>query len=370
LGKTWVGFKCLATLPKGTNLLFLSETIVRKNTVLEDAAFYKKIYGIDPLEGYNVKFITYQSAAKFNVQYYFPNSKSTLIILDEIHEILSDKRILFILNSNLDGVKLLGLSATIDRKTRYIIQKEESTKFDYLKRFCPIIYTYNINNAREDDNVRDTKFFILKHDLDTRKNFLTGAKGKQWHISEKLQYEYLDKTFKKALFMPNTKGKDDYVRMCATNRARFLYALPSKIPIVKELVTKLEGKTLVFGLDNKSLIEICPNSIVETNKNLIQDLRDFKEGKTMVTCSNKMLKQGENIPNLTNLIYHSYYGKIVPTIQILGRLRKAEDQGIVILLLTSNTQEEIWFKNATEGLLVDWIYCRSVDEIISKICKN
>jgi len=35
--------------------------------------------------------------------------------------------------------------------------------------------------------------------------------------------------------------------------------------------------------------------------------------------------------------------------------------------MTSGTQEEVWFKNATEGLNSNWIYTTSVDEIISKI---
>lgn len=367
MGKTFVFFKCLQTLPKGTNVLFLAETVVRKNTVIEDSKFYKKVYGVDPFKNYNVKFITYQSAAKFNIQYYFPNSKSTLIVMDEIHELMGDKRILFIKNSNLTNVKMLGLTATIDRKTKYIIQGEESTKFDYLKSFCPVIYTYNINHATEDNNTRDIKFFILKHELDTRKNLETGTKDKKWHTSEKLQYEYLDREFKKSLFSKNDEHKDFRVRTKASLRSRFLYGLPSKIPVIKELISKLKGKTLIFGLDNKSLLEICPTSIVESNKNVVRDLQDFKEGRTQLTCSNKMLKQGENVPDLKNLIFHSYYGKIVPTIQMLGRLRKADDSGVVILLLTSGTQEEVWFKNATEGLLVDWVYCQNIQSLIEKL---
>jgi len=49
--------------------------------------------------------------------------------MDEIHELLGDKRILFILNSNLQGIKLLGLTATIDRKTKYVIQKRIDVLF-------------------------------------------------------------------------------------------------------------------------------------------------------------------------------------------------------------------------------------------------
>ena len=108
MGKTFVFFKCLQTLPKGTNVLFLAETKVRKNTVIDDAKFFKQVYSVDPFVGYNIKFALYQSAWKHDIQYYFPNSRSTFICCDEIHDLHTDKRILFILNSKLDNVKLLS----------------------------------------------------------------------------------------------------------------------------------------------------------------------------------------------------------------------------------------------------------------------
>ncbi len=287
--------------------------------------------------------------------------------MDEIQDLLSDKRILFILNSNLNNVKLLALTATLDRKRKYIVQDEEITKYQLLNRFCPIIYSYTINEAIDDKNTRELKFFILKHSLDIRKNIKAKGKNKEWMTSEQLQYEYLDKAFKKAIFMPDSKSKDKYVRMCAANRARFLYSLPSKTELVKTLVSKLEGKTLIFGLDNKSLIEICPNAIVETNKNLSKDLEDFKLGKTQITASNKILRQGENIPNLSNIIFHSYYSAWPVFTQMLGRSRKSNSVGYVILVLTENTQEQKWFEAATENLKSSWIYCTSINQLIERL---
>lgn len=165
MGKTFVFFKCLQTLPKGTNVLFLAETKVRKNTVIDDAKFFKQVYSVDPFVGYNIKFALYQSAWKHDIQYYFPNSRSTFICCDEIHDLLTDKRILFILNSKLDNVKLLGLTATIDRKTKYLVQGEEVTKIELINRFCPVIYSYTINSAIEDKTTRELKFFVVKHEL-------------------------------------------------------------------------------------------------------------------------------------------------------------------------------------------------------------
>ena len=368
MGKTFVFFKCLQTLPKGTNVLFLAETKVRKNTVIDDAKFFKQVYSVDPFVGYNIKFALYQSAWKHDIQYYFPNSRSTFICCDEIHDLLTDKRILFILNSKLDNVKLLGLTATIDRKTKYLVQGEEVTKIELINRFCPVIYSYTINSAIEDKTTRELKFFVVKHELDTKRNLETGTKKQRWTTSEKLQYEYLDKEFKRCLFIPLSDPNRDFrIMMAASKRANFLYNLKSKTEECKKLVKHLKGKTLVFGQSNKELLEICPTAIVQDNPNLVRDLQDFKSGKTLLSCSNKILRQGENIPNLDNVVLHSYYSKWGPLTQMLGRLRQSSNLGYVIMFITSNTQEEKWFQSATENLKSEWIYCSSVDQLINRL---
>lgn len=318
MGKTFVFFKCLQALPKNTNVLFLAEASVRKNTVLEDAKFYKKMFGIDPLKGYNVKFMLYQSSYKTTIQDIFPGNNPIFICMDEIHDLITDKRILFIKNSNLSNIKLLGLTATIDRKTKYIVQDIETTKIDVLITFCPVIFSYTLNEAIDDKNTREMNFFVIKHQLDTIKNIETGPKDKKWLTSEKIQYEYLDKEFKKSLFISGKdKNKDFRIRMAASNRAKFLYNLSSKTEECKRLVKLLPGKTLVFGQSNKALLDICPKAIVQDNPNIIKDLADFKSGKTMLSCSNKILKQGENIPKLDNLVLHSYYSKWTPFVQMV-----------------------------------------------------
>lgn len=367
IGKTFIAFKCLSTLPNNTKVLFLSESSVREDTVREDAEFFEKVYGYNPLKEYDIKFSLYQSAARRTLNDYFPSQKDVFIIMDEVQDILSDKRSLFLTKSNLKGIKLLGLSATIERKKKYIIQGEEITKVDFLNRYCPIIYSYTINEAFNDNNTKKLRFFILSHQLDTLKNIKTGSKSKQWVSSEKLMYEYLDREFKKSLFLPHSSNKEFRIRMCASKRAKFLYSLPSKIPVIKDLITHLIGKTIVFGLDNKSLVEICPTAIIQENINLKQDLENFKNGNTQLTCSNKILRQGENIKNLQNTVFHSYYSTWPAFTQILGRQRKGEDVGNIIILITENTQEQAWFKSMTEQINADFIYCSTLKDLVQKL---
>lgn len=380
-GKTFVAFKCILSMPKGSNVLFLAETVVRENTVLADAQQYKKFYGVDPLKGYKFKFATYQGAYKYSLFDYFPNAtpQDTIVVMDEIHDILSDKRIEFVNNSMIvtkqnpiqfNWFPKLGLSATIDRKTQYLIQGKEVTKFDLLKTFCPVVYTYSLQESMDNKTTRDIKFFVLKHELDSSNaNITINAKGQTFKTTEKANYAYLDKYVREAMF---AKYKDEATKkqrviQVATNRARFLYSLPSKIRSCKELVSKLKGKTLVFGQDSKSLLDICPTSIVSDNPNYVQDLADFKSGKTLSTGSNKILKQGENIPGLDNIVLFAYYSKNKDFTQMVGRLRQDKQIGNVIVYVTSGTQEEKWFDKMTEELNVPFIYCSNLSQLLSKL---
>jgi len=376
-GKTFVSFRCIQSMPKGSNILFLSETVVREQTVLEDAAKFKKLYGVDPLKDYRVKFPVYQGAYKYTLWDYFPDASpdNTIIVYDEIHDILSDKRIEFNINSEaFDSafplIPKVGLSATIDKKTLYQVQGQEITKFDLLKQFCPIVYTYSLQESIDNKTTRDIKFFVLKHKLNSiNKTIHVKTKDHDFFTTEEASYFRLDKDFKTAMFATykTAKAKTDRIVQVASRRARFLYSLESKITQCKSLINSLPGKTLVFGQDSKTLLDICPTAIVSENKNYIQDLANFKAGVTDVTCSNKILKQGENIPGLDNIILLAYNSKIKDWTQMVGRLRNDKQVGNVIVFVTMGTQEEKWFESMTQELNVPFIYCSSIGQLISQL---
>jgi superfamily II DNA or RNA helicase len=309
---------------------------------------------------------------------YFPNAttENTILVMDEIHDILSDKRIEFIQRSQIFPyspfplIPKVGLSATIDRKTQYLIQGQEITKFDLLKTFCPVVYTYSLQESMDNKTTRDIKFFVLKHELDsTNANIHVTAKGSNFYTTEKANYAHLDKYVRDAMFQKykSEAEKKQRVIQVATVRARFLYSLGSKIKSCKALVKQLPGKTLVFGQDSKSLLDICPTSIVSENVNYVKDLADFKSGKTMLTGSNKILKQGENIPMLDNIVLVAYYSKSKDFTQMIGRLRADKAVGNVIIYCTSGSQEEKWLNKMIEDISEPFIYCTSVSHVLSKL---
>lgn len=372
-GKTFVAFKAILSMPKGSNILFLAETTVRENTVLQEANIYKSLFKIDPLKGYNFKFACYQASYKYSLRDYFPNANrdNTIIIFDEIHDLLSTERFRFITNSNLYNIPIprLGLSATIDKKTEYIIGGEQITKHKKLMEFCPVIYTYSLQESIENKTTRDIRFFVLMHGLDNYyRKIKAGSKSNPFFTTELSNYGYLDSEFKKVLFTKaitetEKKNKEYRVINAASKRARFLYSLPSKIELCKKLIQSIEGKTLIFGQDSQSLLEICPTAIVDSNPNKNLDLQNFKLGKTRIGASNKILRQGENIPDLRNIVLFAYNSKVKEFIQMIGRLRKDSSVGNVIIIMTKSTQEESWFRSMTEELNVNFTYCPDIESL-------
>lgn len=369
-GKTFIAFKAILSLPIGSNILFLSETTLRENNVRKDAEDFKKHYGFNPLDGYNITFVCYQTAYK----HCYENKDIDLVIMDEIHDMLTPKYFNFAKN-NLIGknIKCMGLSATINKKTKFIIDDKEETKKTLLDKFCPIVYSYVLNDALENNTTRELEFIVIEHELDgITKNIQAGKKGAYFLQTELSKYAYLNKNVKTSFYkdIKDPKKKEVYITAQASARARFLYSLPSKVEACKELLSFLQEKTLFIGLDSKTILSICPTSIVDENKNHVKHLEDFKLGKTLLTGSNKMLKQGENIPGLVNLVLLAYYSKSKDFEQYVGRNSRGKDLGKVFIFLIKNTQEEVWFQSMTEGLNIEFKRFSNVKNYIKYVKSN
>lgn len=51
----------------------------------------------------------------------------------------------------------------------------------------------------------------------------------------------------------------------------------------------------------------------------------------------------------------------------MGRNRKADGIGYIVVFVVSGTQEEKWIQSATEGLKSDFIYCPDINSFLRKI---
>lgn len=368
VGKTILALHALYSMDKSDiTHLFLAETTERKKDLLADIKLYNRLFNVDVVNDYNLKFYCYQTVYKWK------DRQFGLVIADEIHNSLSEKYSEFYFNNKYEAI--IGLSATIDRKTTYEINGQIVSKGNLIDKIAPSIYKYSINQAKEDGVGRQLNVYVINQELDSiTKNFKAGSIRKSFMQTEKAAYDYWDKEHKRSWFIEDEEMKSLKIRITATKRSNVLFSLPSKVKTVKELLNSINGKSILFGNSLDSLLKVTPNVVSSRNSedknNYIRD--QFDKGNIQIIGSFKKLRQGANLKGLDNCIIMSYYSSEVHQIQQWGRLRQNGDKiGNVFILLTKNTQEEIWadkmLKNMTD---FNMIYCNSLQECIEKYKQN
>lgn len=366
-GKTFCFFKAILKSCKvGDTILFLAETRQREIDLFVDLAKFEKIFKVK-LKKYKIQFDCYQSAYKWN------NLEFDFVCCDEIHDSLSPKYSKFYENNK--AKYILGLSATVDRNTTYTDEDgKEFKKGDLLDKYCPVVFTYTLNNAVEDQLTKKLDIYVIYHQLDTVKKTVTaGTKNSLFLTTEKAAYDYWDKEFKKAIFLPDGNTKVFRIRNTSAARAKVLYQMESKVLAVKELLQVIKGKTLIFGNDVDSLEKITSNVISGRNSDVKNSLirSNFEKDLINEVASFKMLKQGANLKDLDNTVIVSYYSTELDVIQRLGRQRNSNKTGNVFIFKTLGTQEVKWFDKSFENINnYNMIYCDGIQDTIKKYREN
>lgn len=367
-GKTIAALHCLYKMPRDKKIhLFLAETVEREKDLLTDIIFFNKLFNVDVFKDYNLRFKCYQTVYKLE-GYDFG-----LVIADEIHSSLSPEYSKFYFQNKYDAI--VGLSATIDRKTAYEIKGKIVTKGQLIDTIAPVCYTYTITQAKNDGVGRILNIYVINQTLETEeKTVAAGSATKKFMQTEKSAYDYWDKEHKKSWFIEDKEVKDFKIRMTSTKRSNLLFNLPSKVKTVNELLNNINGKTILFGNSLDSLLKVTSNVISsrysDDQNKLIRD--NFDRGKISIIGSFKKLRQGANLTGLDNCILMSYYSSEVHAIQQWGRLRKNSDKiGSVFILLTIGTQEEVWFSKMIENMTdFNIIYCDNLKDCINKYKNN
>ena len=367
-GKTILALHALYTMDKSDlTHLFLAETTERKKDLLSDIKLYNKLFNVDVVNDYNLKFYCYQTVYKWK------DRKFGLVIADEIHNSLSPKYSEFFFNNKYQAI--IGLSATIDRKTKYDINGQIVTKGSLVDKIAPSIYKYSINQAKEDGVGRQLNVYIISQELDSvNKTIKAGNSKVSFMQTEKAAYDYWDKEHKRSWFIEDQELKALKIRITSHKRSNLLFNLPSKVKAVIYILESTSGKSILFGNSLDSLLKVTPNVVSSRNSedknNYIRD--QFDKGMIQLIGSFKKLRQGANLKELDNCIIMSYYSSEVHQIQQWGRLRQNGDKvGSVFILLTKNTQEEIWFSKMMENMTeFNIINCDNIDDCIQKYKEN
>lgn len=291
----------------------------------------------------------------------------------EIHNGLTPQYSKFFFNNNIK--MLLGLSATVDKTTKYTDENGiEYTKGDLVNKIAPVVFTYSLNDSIENNTSKKLRIYLINHNLDAiNKSVTAGTKEKPFQTTELDSYNYWDNEFKRSLFLPDGPAKTFRIRNTSAARAKLLYIAPSKIIAANKLLENIKGKTIVFGNSIEALLQITPNTICNKNsdKKNEQIRKDFDSGKINTIGSFKMLKQGANLSHLDNTIIHSYYSKELDFIQMLGRQRNSDNIGNVFILRTVGTVEFKWYNKAMEKITnYEIIQCNNIEDCINKYLQN
>lgn len=338
IGKTKVSLDAVKELPKDARIIFLAETSQREMDLRKDQIRFE-------CTDYMIHFACYQSAYKWEGEQF------DLVIADEIHDSMTPEYSKFFKNNKYD--RLMGLTATVDRKVKVSEDEEGNAilKGELVDKYAPVCYSYTMDDGQKDGTSRSLVIHEIRHNLDIKnKNIEAGSAKKKFFQTEFAAYQYKDKMFKQACWMSEA-DKVWAIPRFSRLRATLLYSLPSKIKAVKACMEVIEGQTILFGNHIDSLLQITPNVMSSRNTPKKNDkLRtDFDKGKIDTIGSFKMLKQGANLVGLENCFIHSYYSTQKDTIQRVGRLRNDGTVGNVFIMVTNNTQEEVWYRKMLEN---------------------
>lgn len=324
----------------GLNHMRDNYTLSKKFLVVVPKLSIKKSWEND-MEKFNllyllphITFSTYLSLSKQDCDY-------DIIYLDECHS-LKEKHDPWLSQHVNENGRILGLSGT------YPIN-HYGEKWKMCNKYCPLVYTYNTDNAVNDNILNDYEIIIHKLQLSDKKDIPKNGKYGSYHSSESKDYanwcnivDSNPKDFKTTIY-----------------RMKLLQSFETKEKYAKKLLTAQTTKTLLFA-PSKKQAGLCEHSYYSGNVNSLTNLEDFKKGIITKMSSVEQLKEGINIPDLkTCIILHSY-GNNVQAAQKIGRALRLnpKDKATIHLLCYMNTVDEKWVTQAVESFddsKIKWI---------------
>jgi superfamily II DNA or RNA helicase len=307
----------LIVIPKNSNI----------NNWRQEAIKHNMNYLIPHME-----FVTYRSLPKSSINLY------DVVYLDECHNLLESHE--EILSQYIN--KIVGLTGTPPKI-------KSGKKYKLIDEFCPIVYSYLVDEAVEDKILNNYIVKICYLDLDKKRNLQKTTKaGKVWYTSEKESYDFWTKSI---------DGTDNQkvLQKLRIMRMKEMQGFKSKTRLAKLLsdeIMKKHQKCIVFCNTKDQADEICKDSYHSSNVNSEDNLKKFNLGEINKLSCVLQLSEGINIKDLdSGIIMHAYSNEIKLS-QRLGRLLRLNTNKIatVYILVYRNTVDEIWTNNALQTL--------------------
>lgn len=252
-----------------------------------------------------------------------------LIILDEEQHITVNNAA-NLLNKKLTCSVLISMTGT---KTQH---DHKNTIFKKLN--LNIVKNINIDSAVDMNILAKYKIYNILVPMTNNIDFKNGKTYK-----EKVWYDILSKRVNRAIVSGNNKN----IKYAILNRRRFIINSTSKYIAAEKLISKLEGRKIIFAGSIKQADKICPYNFHSQTSH--QDLIKFQNNE--IDCISMVNSGGTGFTynNLEHLILiQSDSDKNGSTLQKLARilLKQKKDYKAKIWILTLlGTQDEKWTNN-------------------------
>ena len=279
-------------------------------------------HNLQYLEQY-VTFSTYLSLSKQDLNY-------DVVYLDECHNLLPSHE------PWLDRFKgiIVGLTGTPPKF-------ERSTKGKLVNKFCPIKYSYFVDDAVSDGILNDYKIVVHTLQLDKAKNMMAGTKTRKWPTSELESYTYWCGKI-------DTATDPRQIMFYRIQRMKAMMTYPSKEKYAKKLFESITDKCILFANTQEQADDLCRHSYHSSNPDSEDNLLKFKAGIISKLSAVLQLNEGVNIPELRQGIILHAYGNERKSSQRIGRLLRLnpDEVATVHILCYEGTVDESWVKSA------------------------
>lgn len=317
VGKTLIGLKHLDAVSPAKALV-----VAPKRSIFQSWQDEMVKHGMEHLAN-SVTYTTYISLHKQDLNY-------DVVYLDECHNLLPSHE------QWLDSFKgkIVGLTGTPPKF-------ERSTKGKLVNKFCPIDYSYFVDDAVSDGILNDYKIVVHMLKLGTAKNMMAGGKTKKWPTSELESYSYWCDRIDKA-------QSPHEMMMLRIQRMKAMMTYPSKEAYAKKLFDSIEDKCILFANTQKQADKLCRHSYHSENPDSEDNLLKFKAGVISKLSAVLQLNEGVNIPELRQGVILHAYGNERKSSQRIGRLLRLnpDETATVHILCYQDTVDENWTKAA------------------------
>ena len=234
--------------------------------------------------------------------------------------------------------KILGLTGTPPRD-------EKSESGFMVNKYCPVIYTYDTDEAVDHSILNDYRIIVHHVELCKEKNIKVVKPNATWMTSELAVYNYWTGR------VDNSFGK--MKQIAAIQRMKAMQGFGTKEFKAKNMLHDIGqfNKCLCFASTQEQSARICTITYHSKNKFSESNLESFKTGKLLKLCAVEQLSEGINIPNLKyGIIMHSYGNERKASQKIFRFLRLNPDEVSTIhILCYKNTIDEQWVESALSG---------------------